>query len=334
MNQTANSVEPWATVTARPVLVNTPATDPNKPGDAAAPEVPFGTDPRLEALSALLAEDDRVGGVELRDHTTLGFATADPEVIAYTRPEHVQAICEVMPGLAARLGLELQVEGTVHEDDDWRDRWKQFYGPLRFGDGALLLRPSWHERGPDDPAAELVLDPGRAFGTGLHESTQLCLEQLIKVGQAWTKRPTPRAVLDLGCGSGILVLASCRLFGPQLGRVVAMDVDPEATETTRENAALNDVSGIEFKTGTVAELDPARRFELVIANIRPRVLVPIADDLVRRLAPGGELILSGILSEEGDEVAAAYTALGLVERARPTLRDWCALFFTRPQERG
>ena len=316
MNQTANTAEAWATVTARPT--SPPLADVD------------GPDPRLEAVAALLAEDDRVGGVELRDDTTLGFAVEHPELIAYTQPEHVPAIAEAIPGLAARLGLELSVESAVHHDDGWRDRWKEFYKPLRFGDGALLLRPSWHPRGPDDPAAELVLDPGRAFGTGLHESTQLCLEQLIAVGKAWPPGP-PKNLLDLGCGSGILALAACRLFAPQLSRVAAMDVDSEATETTRENAALNGITKLELTTGTIADIDPARRFELILANIRPTILVPIAAELVRRLAPGGELILGGILEDEGDEVAEAYAALGLVERARPVLRDWCALYLTRPE---
>ena len=106
----------------------------------------------------------------------------------------------------------------------------------------------------------------------------------------------PRRIVDLGCGSGILALAAARLF-PAAQRIVAVDNDPEATETTRENAEHNQLGErLEIFTGTALELGDD--FDLILANIRPSVLIPIADQLARRLAPGGLVMLSGILGEE------------------------------------
>ncbi len=285
---------------------------------------------RLEGLAALLAEDPRVGGVETRDSTTLEFACEIPELIVYTTPEALPDLQASVGDLAPNLGLQLEVGASVHHDDSWRDHWKSFYQPQVFGDGSLLLRPSWIDRRPGDPALEVIIDPGRAFGTGLHESTRLCLELLAGMLVQRVRTETPPAnMLDLGCGSGILSLAAARLF-PALAPIVAVDIDPEAAETTLENAQLN---GLERRltalSGTLDDLDVSTTYALLVANIRPRVLIPEAARLAARLAPGGYLILSGILRDEGDDVALAYQSPQLVELARPVLNDWCALLYQR-----
>jgi ribosomal protein L11 methyltransferase len=215
----------------------------------------------------------------------------------------------------------------IRTDDDWRDSWKRFYSPMIFGDGALLLRPSWIPRRPGDPERELVLDPGRAFGTGQHESTRLCMELLVEISARGGVASSPHAALDLGCGSGILALTAALLF-PGLGRLVAADNDPEATETAAENAALNPTGPVlEVITGTL-EAVPGD-FDLMLANIRPSVLIPIAAELVARLRTSGHLILSGILNEEADAVAAPYLAAGLRELRRRSEGEWTALLFAR-----
>ncbi|MEZ4385776.1 MAG: 50S ribosomal protein L11 methyltransferase [Nannocystaceae bacterium] len=238
-------------------------------------------------------------------------------MIVYTAPAALDGLRPRIDGLAQALGLELDVEAAVRDDDDWRDSWKQFYAPMILGDGALLLRPSWIPRRDDDPAREIVLDPGRAFGTGQHESTRLCLELACRLEDR-----APARVLDLGCGSGILAIAAARLF-PTTAGIVAVDVDPEATATTVENAELNAITTMEVRTGTVD--DVRGDFDLIFANIRPSVLIPAAAAIAGHLAPGGDLLVSGVLIEEGDEVTAAYVAAGLEVVGSREAGDWVAL---------
>lgn len=282
---------------------------------------------RLEAMGAVLALTATVSGVESRDASTLEHPER-PELLIYTIPAHLGRVERQARELGASMGLELRIDGETRTDDDWHDTWKRFYAPIVLGDGALLVRPSWIDRRPEDPPREIVLDPGRAFGTGLHASTRLCLDRASALFDAGL--PSPARVLDLGCGSGILALACARLFSPTT-RVVAVDTDAEATATTTENAERNALADrLETITGDLRAVPASTSFDLVFANIRPDVLVPLAPRLVRRLSPGGKLTLSGLLNEEADEVAAAYAAVGLVpdEDAKGGRREresWTAL---------
>ncbi len=304
------TTEPWATLEIR-------LQDPGDAGWGEAGE-------RLEALAAILAEDDRALGVETRDMSTLGQQALHPELIVYTRPDALEDLAAIATRLAEQLRLELELTPTVRTDDDWHDTWKQFYAPIVFGAGALLLRPSWLERRPGDPERELVLDPGRAFGTGQHETTRLCVDLLVELAADGVRVDR---VLDLGCGSGILALAAARLF-PETA-IVAADNDPDATATAAENAEINDLTHrVELRTATIRDLDGSH--DLVLANIRPSVLIPIAPDLAARLAPAGRVVLSGILGDEADAVHAAYLAAGLRPGPRRDLGEWCALVFERP----
>jgi ribosomal protein L11 methyltransferase len=295
---------------------------------------------RIEGLAALLADHEHVGGVEVRDPSCITdgpefVAVERPELIAYTIPAGREAVVEAARELAERLGLRVTIEAADHAGDDWRDAWKRYYRSLRFESGpvSLLIRPSWIAREPDDPERELILDPGRAFGTGLHESTRLCLRAIVELA---AQGLAPRRALDLGCGSGILGLAAARLWPNLLepGALMLADHDPEAVETARENAEINAM--IDPLQLAVVKLDGATppptllelgNVELLLANIRPAILIPCAQAIEALLAPGGRLVLSGILQEEGDAVRAAYPALRLLER--PTDNDWCALVLAR-----
>jgi ribosomal protein L11 methyltransferase len=312
----SSTAEPWATLEIR-----LRSADATGDGDwSAAGE-------RLEALAAMIADDDRALGVETHDMSTLGQQTLHPELVVYTRPDALEGLGELATRLAEELRLDLALTATVREDDDWRDTWKQFYAPIVFGGaeeegsaGTLLLRPSWIDRRPGDPALELVLDPGRAFGTGQHETTRLCVDEMIALQREGL---APGTVLDLGCGSGILALAAARLF-PGAATITAVDNDPEATETTRENADHNALTDrLEIRTGTARELDG--RHDLILANIRPSVLIPIAHDLAGLLAPSGSAVLSGILGEEAEQVLAAYAGVGLHLHRRRDQNEWCSL---------
>jgi ribosomal protein L11 methyltransferase len=291
---TTGEPEPWATV-----RVYVPTQGPAGTLDAAAVDV-------LDALGLLLAEDAAVGGVERRDAGTLVRAV-QPELWVYTTPAGLEPVIARAGVLAYGLGMTIATEVEVHHDDDWRESWKQFYQPQVLGQGMLLLRPSWVERREGDPEREVILDPGRAFGTGLHQSTRLCLHRLCAQCSEGFRA---ERVIDIGCGSGILVLVAARLH--PTAQLWALDFDPEAIETAEENAAQNGVSErLQLWVGTAEALD-VPPMDLVVANIRPDVLVPIAPALRKLLAPGGRVLLSGILVEEAPPVRAAYEATGLV----------------------
>jgi len=274
----------------------------------------------LEELGAIVAGWPQVGGVETRDQTTADVAES-PELWAYTVPEALEGLERRIRGLSERLGLKVTMQPQIHHGDWWHDAWRQFYAPIVLGNGAILLRPSWVDRRHDDPEVEVVIDPGRAFGTGLHASTRLCLDHLCRLA---TEQPgQPKRILDLGCGSGILTLVAARLWPAAL---VAVDVDPEATATTRENLSENRLDDrVHVVTGRLENADLSPPFDLIVANIRPTVLLPMASLLARHLARDGVLVLAGILDDEGDDVAAAHAAVGLTETERQHCDGWCLL---------
>jgi len=209
------------------------------------------------------------------------------------------------------------------KSEDWSTSWKVNFKPLRIG-RRLLIVPSWEraEAGPDDIV--LSLDPGMAFGTGGHETTRLCLEQLETV---LLGRPagSPASVLDLGTGSGILAMAAARLGA---GRVCAVDIDPEAVEVARENLAINGLAErIECSATPLEALDGP--FDVILANILAEELVRLAPQLTARLAPDGVLILSGILAGKEAFVRSGFAPQPLVYRHTAHEGEWVAMLYRK-----
>ena len=205
----------------------------------------------------------------------------------------------------------------VVREADWADAWKRHFPVLRVG-RRIVIRPTWrrHRHEPDEIV--LALDPGMAFGTGLHPTTRLCLAELEHV--AASGAPLER-VLDVGCGSGILSIAAARLGA---GRVVAVDTDPIAVEATAANARRNRVARrLRTRPGSVPTGE--HPFDLVLANLISGVLVRIAADLAREIRPGGRLIASGIFVDREGEVLDAFAAVGLEIADRTAEGDWVAL---------
>ena len=218
----------------------------------------------------------------------------------------------------------LRPVGTLsvrHVDDgDWIDAWKEHYVPQRIG--RVLIVPSWMPDTmvePDDVV--LRLDPGMAFGTGLHPTTRGCLELLGSLPGI------PSPVLDVGCGSGILAIAAVKLGAT---RAVGIDTDPLAVAATRENATRNDVDQrIAVREGTLsAEPSDGVRYPLVLANLVAAVLVSLAEPLAAHLAPGGSLLASGIIAPRATEVIEALAAAGLTVEERRDDGEWVSLHLT------
>jgi ribosomal protein L11 methyltransferase len=247
------------------------------------------------------------GGVE--ESTGAGGTV---EYAVYGAPGELPAL----PDLKAAAGGALVDISTEEIADDWDERWRRFHRPLVLG-RRLTVRPPWEPAADTD--IDLVIDPGRAFGTGAHATTRLCLELLLELD-------AEGSFLDLGCGSGVLSIAAARLgWGP----VTALDYDSAAIEATVANAQVN---GVELA---------AERYDLradpIAASVAPTVAANLLAPLLLawgvRLEEGERIpervVASGLLRGEGDRVSEAFARLGLAETDRRAGGDWVALLLER-----
>lgn len=205
----------------------------------------------------------------------------------------------------------------VHEED-WAAAWKAYFPVLRVG-RRIVIRPTWrrHRRAPDDVV--IAMDPGMAFGTGLHPTTRLCLAALEPLAD--DGRLAGARVLDVGCGSGILAIAAVRLGA---ARALGVDTDPIAIESTAANARRNGlVRRVRARVGSLPSGEPP--CDVVLANLIAGVLVPLAPALRVELVPGGTLVASGIFIDREAEVRSAFVAAGLRITRRSAEGEWVAL---------
>lgn len=267
-------------------------------------------------------------------------------------PPLVEAVRKVVP--------QAEIDVRDRDEEEWRDVWKKYFTTRRIG--RLAIVPSWEvaAHAPADDEITLHLEPGRAFGTGGHESTRLCmllLERLLtrfryrvglfsRLADRLNVRPATRApqlsvatpiapepssppslqIFDVGCGSGVLAITALRLF-PDVA-AVAIDVDPEAIEVTLENAVRNQVeSRLRCDTTPLAQVPG--RFAVVLANLTGPTLIELAAELAAHVDLGGVLIVAGILEAEVQTVQAAFLAQGLVETTRATEGEWASLEYLR-----
>jgi ribosomal protein L11 methyltransferase len=210
---------------------------------------------------------------------------------------------------------------TVTEED-WAEAWKQHYHPIRVGE-RLLIKPTWAqvETGPDDIVIEL--DPGMAFGTGTHPTTQLCLQAC-----EWFARPGLMMV-DLGTGSGILAIAAAKLG---CHRVVARDIDETAVRVAQENVIRNGVEQhVIVQHGSLAGLTTsARHFDLGMANLTAGIILGMVDEGLQHIIyPWGKFVFSGIIEDQAEQVVAALDRIGLVLLGRRQMGDWVMLITQR-----
>ena len=294
-------------------------------------ELSVETDPEaVEAVSEVLARYGYQGGVVIEEaQQPAGNGVSlerDPG-----RPVRVRTYIHRDAGAAETVG---KVQGTLTllgrlrpvgpvqvralQDKDWGDAWKQYYPVLPVSERIVVV-PAWRRFRAQKGQVALRLDPGMAFGTGLHPTTQLCLQALEVY-----LRPDAR-VLDLGTGSGILAIAAvCLGAGP----VLALDTDPIAVQAARRNIQRNRQSDrVEILEGTLqAGMGP---FDLILANLLAQAILDLAGPLARSLDREGVVIASGVLIEQADEVAEALEKAGLCPIERPQQGDWVALVARR-----
>lgn len=311
----------------------------------------------VESISDLLAQYGYQGGVAIdqpiipgEDGPEYTFDTSRPVTLRTYIPLDEQA-----EDVRSRLEQALWHFGQIRpvgplqvkqlEEQDWANAWKKYYTINHLGERTVIV-PSWLEYDPQPNDIVLRLDPGMAFGTGLHPTTQLCLA-LMENYVAKNDR-----VVDLGCGSGILAIQAALLGA---SHVLALDTDPIAVDATVINAKINDTENL--ITAAVGSLGKGTSFghwmgwntptpegagatasttpenlnaDLIVANILAKVLVAVADDMIVALRPGGLLVSSGIIAEREDEVALAYASVGLERLERRQQGDWVALVHRKP----
>jgi ribosomal protein L11 methyltransferase len=244
----------------------------------------------------------------------------DPALLERTVAETAEALGHLQAFGLRPIG-ELRTRRV--DEADWAEAWKAHFPVLRVG-RRLVVRPTWrrHRRAPDDVV--LALDPGMAFGTGLHPTTRLCLAAIEALAD---RGALPGArVLDVGCGSGILAIAALRLGA---ARALGLDTDPIAVEATVANARRNGLARrIEARSGSLPSGEPVH--DVVLANLIAGVLVSLAPALRDELRAGGTLLASGIFVDREAEVRAAFEAVALDVRGRSVEGEWVALEAVRP----
>jgi ribosomal protein L11 methyltransferase len=275
-----------------------------------------------EASSVLF--DLGAQGVEERDDTTLVKGAPGKSTLVASFTDHATAKAAVDTLAADARGWSPRLEEVV--GDAWRDAWKEHFRPFTIAPG-IIVRPPWepYDVKPDEAGRVTVLElePGRAFGTGLHETTSLVARVLVEQKATFEGG----AALDVGCGSGILCLVAL-LAGAARAR--AVDNDADVIEVVRENADRNGL-GDRVETDTTDVADVPGSWDIVVANIEADVLIRLAEPLVRRTRPGKLLVLSGILAPQESRVREAFAARGALHVETKSAGEWVAIVLRGPK---
>lgn len=295
----------------------------------------YAKEDNLEILSALLM-DKGITGIELLEPQTYTdflnkrnsydwdyvdpsleeLEGLPPSLIFYTEDsvEGIELLDDILQEIRV-LDIE-KVEISCADDEDWKNKWKEYFKPAHITD-RIVVKPSWeaYEKQPGELVIEI--DPGMAFGTGTHPTTTLCIELLEKYINS--ERP---AVLDIGCGSGILTIASALLGAKE---VLGVDIDPVAVEVAKKNLELNNIGGsVRVTSGDLTEgLDC--QADIIVANLMADLVIKLSIYAPTHLKPNGIFIASGILIEKKQEVVSAMKALGFSIISVPEEGEWCAV---------
>lgn len=280
--------------------------------------VPYGI--YIEDYSDLEQEAEEIAHINLIDEELIAKDRTVSVIHIYiSECDNAAEALEFLKERLTAAGIEYKAGSDGVNDSDWNENWKKYFHATEIGK-RLTIVPSWEEYDNRENRVLLHIDPGAAFGTGTHATTSLCLELLqdyIKDGSA---------MLDIGCGSGILAIASV-LLGAEYA--VGVDIDAQSVKTARENAAINGVSDrTEFIVGDLAE-KVSGRFPVVCANIVADVVIRLLDGAEKYIADGGVLIVSGIIDIRENDVLEAAEKHGY-EISQKRYRDnWCAFALRR-----
>ncbi|MGN1130033.1 MAG: 50S ribosomal protein L11 methyltransferase [Ruminococcus sp.] len=273
------------------------AKDIDKAADIANMVVPYGI--YIEDYTALEQEVQEIAHIDLIDEDLLSKDRNKAYVHIYLEPDVNPA--EALAFLSERYtseNIRHNIETDTTLEEDWRNNWKKYFNPMPVGE-KILIRPSW--RDDYDPQGRVVLniDPGLAFGTGNHETTRLCLETIeryLKEGDT---------VLDVGCGSGILAIASLLLGA---GSAVGVDIDQTAVKTAVENAQINNVADrFTAINGDLTE-KVTGKYNLIVANIVADAIMFLSKGVKEFMNPDTVYIMSGIIDTRADEVVNAISS--------------------------
>lgn len=234
--------------------------------------------------------------------------------------DNLQRIAEGLWHLR-QLGTVGEMQTAERPEEDWANAWKEHFQVTRIG-RRFVIRPSWREYTPEPDDLVITLDPGMAFGTGLHPTTEFCLRWLEELPVEG------KTLLDAGAGSGILSIAA---IARGAAHVVAVEIDPVAVKALRHNLDLNQVTDrVHVIQGDVVEVvEPSAGYDLVLANIISNVLIRAATTLAGAARPGAPLVLSGVITQREAEVLSAFEAAGCTLQERRVAGDWVSLLMTR-----
>ena len=283
----------------------------------------------------LLAEafEAGAGGAEEVDEPAWPAVAVRFRAWVYARSHEVEAVrralLDLLPGAAAS-GAEIGAAEDM-PPVDWSEEWKRGLGPIVISE-RLVVRPSFASFDLLPGQREIVIDPGQAFGTGTHASTQLCLEWIDQLLSDAAGRARFTPMLDVGTGSGVLALAAVALGAVS---AIGFDLDAVAIEAADDAARSNGLAArVRFECAPIERIEAGPGFGLVVANLLKRELLPIAGEIAGRLGRGGSLILAGLLEEDAEEVAARFAPLGLRELERRVRVDsvgcWIAPRYGEP----
>ncbi len=226
-----------------------------------------------------------------------------------------EAVSFISERLSAE-GITFNIETDGCSEDDWADKWKAFFKPTPVGE-RLFVRPIWIDDYDSGNRVVLNIEPGAAFGTGTHETTRLCLETLDKIIDEGD------TVLDIGCGSGILAIASM-LLGASEG--FGVDIDPLAVKTAAENGKMNGLTepALQFVCGDLAD-KVTKKYDVVVANIVADIIILFSTQVRAFMKQGAKFVASGIIDSRADEVVSALQNAGLIVRERIEENGWVCL---------
>lgn len=275
--------------------------------------VPYGI--YIEDYSDLEEKAEEIAHIDLIDETLLAKNRTVSVIHIYI--SECDNAAEALEFLRERLtaaGIENTVRSVGVNDADWNENWKKYFHTLEIGE-KLVIVPSWESYDNKSGRKELHIDPGAAFGTGTHATTSLCLEMLENYVEDGAQ------MLDIGCGSGILAVASV-LLGAE--KAVGVDIDAQSVKTAKENAEINGIAEkTEFLVGDLAEKVNGK-YPIVCANIVADVVIRLLSDVKNYMAEDAVLIVSGIIDLRKDDVLAAAGKYGFTVAEEHYKENWCA----------